>query len=63
MDESGLALARVDVGRFADGEVGVRILDEVRGRDVFVIQAAAPPINDSLVEALLIVAAARRVSG
>ena len=58
--ESGLSLARIDVGRHADGECSVRIDEDVSGRDVFVIQAAAPPINDSLIEALLLVSAARR---
>jgi ribose-phosphate pyrophosphokinase len=58
--ESGLNLASVDVSRFADGECNVKINEDVSGRDVFVIQAASPPINDSMIEALLLVSAARR---
>lgn len=60
--ESGLAVGQVAVSTFADGEVGVKILESVRGKDVFVLQSATPPINDSIMETLLIVSAARRAS-
>lgn len=58
--ETSLGLSHIDVSRFSDGEVNVRIGTEVLNKDVFIVQSAAPPINDSLFETLLIVAAARR---
>ena len=57
-----LPLARVQVGRFSDSEVQVEILENVRGRDVFVIQSTSPPANDHLMELLVMVDALRRAS-
>ena len=58
----GVALGRAAVGRFADGEVSIQILDNVRGRDVYVLQSMSPPVNESLVELLLMVTTLRRAS-
>jgi ribose-phosphate pyrophosphokinase len=48
--------------RYADGEVGVRIEESVRGEDVFVIQPTCPPVNENLFELLIILDALRRAS-
>src|SRR5438552_2933111 len=39
-------LGRADVGRFSDGELQVRILENVRGDDTFLVQPTSPPVND-----------------
>ncbi|MCX7750701.1 MAG: ribose-phosphate pyrophosphokinase [Candidatus Bipolaricaulota bacterium] len=49
-------------GRFPDGEVKVQIRETVRGKDVFVIQPLSPPVNDHLMELLILVDALRRAS-
>jgi len=61
-DALGIELCAVDVDRFSDGEVRVRILETVRGADVFVIQPTCPPVNDNLMELLIIIDALRRAS-
>jgi ribose-phosphate pyrophosphokinase len=50
------------VGKFSDGEVMVEILENVRGRDVFVLQSTCTPTNDNLMELLIMVDALRRAS-
>ena len=55
-------LGRTSVGRFSDGEVNVELMDNVRGRDVFVVQPTCPPVNDHLMELLVMVDACRRAS-
>jgi ribose-phosphate pyrophosphokinase len=55
-------LGRAYVGRFSDGEVNVELMENVRGRDVFIVQSTCPPANDSLMELLVMVDAARRAS-
>jgi len=55
-------LGRANVGRFSDGEVTVEIMENVRGRDVFVVQSTSPPANDHLMELLVMVDACRRAS-
>jgi ribose-phosphate pyrophosphokinase len=55
-------LGRAIVGRFSDGEVMVEILENVRGKDVFVLQSTCAPTNDSLMEVLVIVDALKRAS-
>lgn len=55
--------ARVECTEFADGETSVRFLDNIRGSDLFIICSVCPPrVNDSLMELLLLVDAARRAS-
>ncbi len=58
----GIDLCRATVGRFSDGEVRVKIDETVRGADVFVIQPTSPPVNDNLMELLIIIDALRRAS-
>jgi ribose-phosphate pyrophosphokinase len=55
-------LGRAYVGRFSDGEVNIELMENVRGRDVFIVQSTCPPANDSLMELLVMVDACRRAS-
>lgn len=55
-------LAAEDIGVFADGEVRVEIEESVRGADVFIVQPTAPPVNDNLMELLVIADALKRAS-
>ncbi|GJL71942.1 MAG: ribose-phosphate pyrophosphokinase [Nitrosomonas sp.] len=55
-------LGRAIVGRFSDGEIMVEILENVRGKDVFVLQSTCTPTNDSLMEILVMVDALKRAS-
>jgi ribose-phosphate pyrophosphokinase len=57
----GVELTKVTVSRFADGEIFVRIDENVRGADVFIVQPTNPP-GDSIMELLLLIDAARRAS-
>lgn len=58
----GINLGKATVGRFADGEANVVIHENVRGKDVYVIQPTCPPVNDNIMELLLIVSTLRRAS-
>jgi ribose-phosphate pyrophosphokinase len=58
----GIPLGYADVGRFSDGEISLEILENVRGRDVFVLQPTCYPTNDSLMEVMVMVDALRRSS-
>src|SRR4249920_1163666 len=55
-------LGRATVGRFSDGEVMVELLENVRGKDVFVLQSTSAPTNDHLMELMIMVDALRRSS-
>ncbi len=57
-----MPLGRCDVGRFSDGEVNVELIENVRGRDVFILQPTCPPVNDHLMELLVMADACRRAS-
>ena len=57
-----LPLAKSDVKRFADGEIFVEILENMRGEDVFAIQSTSFPANDNLMELLVLIDAIRRSS-
>jgi ribose-phosphate pyrophosphokinase len=58
----GIPLGRADVGRFSDGEIMLEILENVRGRDVFVLQSTCHPNNDNLMEVMVMIDALRRSS-
>ena len=58
----GIPLGRATVGRFSDGEIMVEILENVRGKDVFVLQSTCSPTNDNLMELLVMVDALKRAS-
>ncbi len=53
---------RIDVVRFPDSETKVRIIDDVRGTDAYIIQPTSPPVNENLMELLIMVDALRRAS-
>jgi len=57
-----ISLSKVEVRRFSDGEIFVEIGENVRGTDVFVIQPTCPPVNDHLMELVIMVDALRRAS-
>jgi ribose-phosphate pyrophosphokinase len=57
-----LPVGRASVGRFSDGEVNIEIMENVRGRDVFIVQPTSPPANDHLMELLVMADACRRAS-
>ncbi len=58
----GIPLGKALVGRFSDGEIMVEILENVRGRDVFIIQPTCAPTNDNLLELIILADALRRAS-
>ncbi|MBI4355234.1 MAG: ribose-phosphate diphosphokinase, partial [Candidatus Omnitrophica bacterium] len=55
-------LGQALVGRFSEGEIRVKIDENVRGQDVFVVQSTCPPANDNLMELLILIDALRRAS-
>lgn len=57
-----IPLGKADIKQFSDGEISVKLLENVRGRDVFVIQPTSSPANDNLMELLLILDSLRRAS-
>jgi ribose-phosphate pyrophosphokinase len=57
-----MPLGKIDVSRFPDGEIKVKIEESVRGQDVFVIQPTSPPTNENLMELLIIMDALSRAS-
>ena len=58
----GIGLGAADVGRFSDGEVTVELKQNVRARDVFVVQSTCAPTNENLMELLIMVDALKRAS-
>ncbi len=58
----GLRLGKAVVGQFSDGEIMVEILENVRGKNVFVVQPTCAPTNDNLMELMVMVDALRRAS-
>ena len=57
-----LELGKASVGRFSDGEIRVQLGENVRGYDVFIVNSSSPPVNDHLMEMLILIDAARRAS-
>ncbi len=55
-------LGKAEIERFSDGETMVRIKENVRGKDIFLIQPTSPPVNENLVELLIMLDALRRAS-
>ena len=58
----GISLGRSSVGKFSDGEIAVELLENVRGRDVFILQSTCAPTNDNLMELLTMADALKRAS-
>ena len=58
----GVNLSDATIKKFADGEVFVKINENIRGEDLYIIQSTSPPVNDNLMELLIAIDAARRAS-
>ena len=58
----GTELASVELGHFSDGETSVHLNESVRGKDVFIIQSTSTPVNENLMELLVMIDAVRRAS-
>ena len=57
-----IPLCATEIKKFADGEISVRISESIRGSDVFILQPTSPPVNDNLMELLIIIDALKRAS-
>ena len=55
-------LGGVETGKFSDGETSIHLAETVRGRDLFIIQSTSDPVNDNLMELLIMIDAAKRAS-
>ncbi len=58
----GIPLSKAVIGRFSDGEINIQISESVRGKDIFIVQPTCVPVNDNLMELLVMVDALRRSS-
>jgi len=58
----GLPMGAISMGNFPDGEISCKIDEDVRGRDVFLVQPTCPPVNDSLMELLIMIESCKRAS-
>ncbi len=58
----GVPLGKVKLKNFSDGEINFQVLENVRGRDVFVIQSSCPPVNQNIMELLIMIDAFKRAS-
>ena len=56
------SLGDVTVGRFPDGEINVKVNEDVRGADIFIVQPTCPPVNENLTELLILIDCFRRAS-
>ena len=61
-DLLGIERSPARVGRFPDGEIDVQVNENVRGNDVFIVQSTSPPVNDNIMELLILIDAVRRAS-
>jgi ribose-phosphate pyrophosphokinase len=61
-DYLGLPLGRAVMGNFPDGEISCKIDEDVRGRDAFVLQPTCPPVNENLMELLIMIESLKRAS-
>jgi ribose-phosphate pyrophosphokinase len=57
-----LPMGKISMGRFPDGEISCKIDEDVRGRDVFIVQPTCPPVNDHLMELLVMIDSFKRAS-
>ncbi|AKI96886.1 ribose-phosphate pyrophosphokinase [Kosmotoga pacifica] len=58
----GIQLGNCDLGRFSDGEINIKVDETVRGHDVFIIQSTSTPVNENLMELLIMIDAFKRAS-
>ena len=61
-DQLGLPLSKAEVSKFSDGEISIGLPQTVRGRDIFIIQSTSSPVNDNLMELLIMIDACKRAS-
>ena len=61
-DFLGIELAKVEIWNFPDGEIGIKLLQNIRGRDVFLLQPTCHPPNENLMELLILIDACKRAS-
>src|SRR5271156_6465132 len=61
-DYPGLPLGKISMGNFPDGEISCKIDEDVRGRDVFLMQPTCPPVNENLMELLIMIDSFKRAS-
>jgi ribose-phosphate pyrophosphokinase len=61
-DHLGIALAGIEIGDFPDGEISVKLNQNIRGCDVFIVQPTGPPVNRNIMELLILIDACRRAS-
>lgn len=61
-DHLGIPLGKVKLRRFSDGEVAFQILENVRGKDIFIVQPTCPPVAETLMELLVMIDAFKRAS-
>ncbi len=61
-DYRGTPLGEMDVAKFSEGEIRVKVNENVRGTDVFIVQSTCPPVNDNWMELLITIDAMRRAS-
>lgn len=62
VNKLGLPMGDATVGKFSDGEISIELNENVRGRDVFVVQSTCAPTNDNIMELMLLVDAVHRAS-
>ena len=58
----GVPLGKTSVDRFSDGEIRINIEESIRGDEIFIIQSTSAPVNDNLMELLIMIDALRRAS-
>ena len=58
----GLDPGKIEISRFPDGEIDMKIMEDVRGADVYVVQSTCPPVNENLMELLIMIDCLRRAS-
>ncbi|MCK5761287.1 MAG: ribose-phosphate pyrophosphokinase [Candidatus Izimaplasma sp.] len=61
-DITGIPLSKIDLSRFADGEIGVNLAETVRGHHVFLVQPTSSPVNENIMELLITIDAMKRAS-
>ncbi len=61
-DYLGIKLAAIEIGDFPDGEISVKLNQNIRGCDVFIVQPTGPPVNRNIMELLILIDACRRAS-
>jgi ribose-phosphate pyrophosphokinase len=61
-DYLGLPIGKISIGNFPDGEIFCKVDEDVRGRDVFLVQPTCPPVNENLMELLIMIESCKRAS-